>query len=67
MRWKSNPDFDKAYLDEQVKDHEEMLKLWEKASDRTDLDSLKKWFGKKTTVIQAEEDRAHTLREKATK
>ena len=59
-----SPNFDKAYLDEQIKDHDEMIKLWEKAADKTDLEGLKKWFTEKTADLKDQLTRAQALRDK---
>ncbi|MBV8781101.1 MAG: DUF4142 domain-containing protein [Phycisphaerae bacterium] len=61
----NSPDFDKAYLDEQIKDHQEMIKLWNKAAEKVDLASLKQWFTDKAADLQSQLDRATALRDKA--
>lgn len=56
----SGSDFDKAYLDAMVKDHDEDVREFKKAASTTGMDSdLKAWAQKTLTVIEQHDHLAH--------
>jgi putative membrane protein len=61
MAEKKGKDFDQAYINKMIDDHEKTINLFQKeATDGNDAD-LKMWAGNKVSVLQAHLDKAKTI------
>lgn len=61
---KEGADFDKAYIDAMVKDHEKDVKEFKEASEESDDAELKAWAGKTLPTLQMHLDMAKDIQSK---
>lgn len=61
---KAGKDFDKAYIDIMVKDHDKTVAMFEDASKNAVDADLKAWVNKTLPTLKAHQQHAHTLQDK---
>lgn len=63
MMEKKGKDFDKAYMDRMVDDHQKTIDLFQKEAENGKDADLKMWAGNKLPVLQAHLDKAKSIKD----